>query len=148
MIFEKIKELRENSELTQRDIAKILNVSKSTYNRWETGEAFIPLHHLNKLCIYYNVSMDYIIGLLGYKSKNSSTLPLNKTTIGARLLTFRKEAKLSQNALAKILNTSHSTISAYEHGKTLLLTVFAYQIATQFNISLDWLCGKSEKKNR
>lgn len=148
MIFERIRGLREDFELTQRDIAEKLNVSKSTYNRWETGEVFIPLNHLNELCIYYNVSMDYIIGLLSYKSKNYYTLPLNKIAIGSRLLTFRKEAKLSQNSLAKLLNTSHSTISAYEHGKTLLLTVFAYQIAIQFNISLDWLCGRDEKKNR
>lgn len=148
MIFEKIKELREKNELTQRDIAKILNVSKSTYNRWETGETFIPLHHLNELCIYYNVSMDYIIGLSDQKLANSYYTTLNKIVIGKRLLTFRKEQKLSQNALAKLLNTSHSTISAYEHGKTLLLTVFAYQIATRFNISLDWLCGRNKKKNR
>lgn len=148
MIFERIRALREDSELTQRDIAKELNVSKSTYNRWETGEVFIPLNHLNELCIYYNVSMDYIIGLSSYKNKNYYTLPLNKITIGSRLLAFRKEAKLSQNSLAKILNTSHSTISAYEHGKTLLLTVFAYQIAIRFNISLDWLCGRDRKKNR
>lgn len=148
MIFEKIRELRENNELTQRDIAKILNVSKSTYNRWETGEAFIPLHHLNKLCIYYNVNMDYIIGLSSCKNGNYYNLQLDKVIIGKRLSIFRKDAKLSQSSLAKILNTSHSTISAYEHGKTLLLTVFAYQIATQFNISLDWLCGRNEKKNR
>lgn len=148
MIFEKIRELRENSELTQRDIAKILNVSKSTYNRWETGEAFIPLHHLNKLCIYYNVNMDYIIGISSCKNENYYSLQLDKVIIGTRLSIFRKNEKLSQSSLTKILNTSHSTISAYEHGKTLLLTVFAYQIATQFNISLDWLCGRNEKKNR
>lgn len=148
MIFEKIRELRENSELTQRDIAKILNVSKSTYNRWETGEVFIPLHHLNQLCIYYNISMDYIIGLSYEKTTNSYHTTLDKNIIGKRLLDFRRENKLSQNDLAKLLNTSHSTISAYEHGKTLLLTVFAYQIAAKFNISLDWLCGRSEKKNR
>lgn len=148
MIFEKIRELRENSELTQRDIAKILNVSKSTYNRWETGEAFIPLHHLNELCIYYNISMDYIIGLSEKKTANSYYTTLNKNVIGKRLLDFRNENKISQNDLAKLLNTSHSTISAYEHGKTLLLTVFAYQISTKFNISLDWLCGRSDKKNR
>lgn len=148
MIFEKIRELRENSELTQRDIAKILNVSKSTYNRWETGEVFIPLHHLNQLCIYYNISMDYIIGLSYEKTTNSYHTTLDKNIIGKRLLDFRRKNKLSQNDLAKLLNTSHSTISAYEHGKTLLLTVFAYQIAAKFNISLDWLCGRSEKKNR
>ena len=57
---------------------------------------------------------------------------------------LRKKFNLSQNDLAKLLNTSHSTISAYENGKTLILTVFAYSIATKFEISLDWLCGRIE----
>lgn len=148
MIFERIRGLRENNELTQRDIAKILHVSKSTYNRWEIGEVFIPLKHLNELCVYYNVSMDYIIGLTNKKNYDDIKPILDKKIVGLRLLSIRKEANLSQNALAKLLNTSHSTISAYEHGKTFLLTVFAYQITTMFNISLDWLCGRTEKKNR
>lgn len=41
-----------------------------------------------------------------------------------------------------MLNTSHSTISAYENGKILILTSFAYSIAIKYNVSLDWLCGK------
>ena len=142
MIFEKIKELRENKELTQRDLAKILNISKSTYNRWE-----IQLKHLNNLCNFYDVSMDYIINLTNKKNYENINSNLSKKTLGSRLLTFRKEIGLSQNKLAKILNTSHSTISAYENGKTYLLTVFAYQIVTKYNISLDWLCGRIEKKN-
>lgn len=144
MIFEKLKSLRENSELTQRQIALKLNVSKSTYNRWETGETFIPLEHLNDLCNFYNLSMDYIVNL--FKDKNYPKIndKINKKIIGERILYLRKKFNLSQNDLAKLLNTSHSTISAYENGKTLILTVFAYSIATKFEISLDWLCGKIE----
>ena len=148
MIFKRIKELRENKELTQRDIANILGISKSTYNRWETGDVFIPLKHLNTLCNFYKVSMDYIIENTNIKNYENISIDLDKKTIGYRLLEFRKENNLSQELLAKLLNTSHSTISAYEHGKTFLLTVFAYQITTMFNISLDWLCGRTEKKNR
>lgn len=147
MIFERIKELRENKELTQRDLAKLLNISKSTYNRWEIGDVFIPLKHLNSLCNFYNVSMDYIINLTDKKNYENINSNFSKKMIGSRLLTFRKEVGLSQNKLAKILNTSHSTISAYENGKTYLLTVFAYQIVIKYNISLDWLCGRIEKKN-
>ena len=141
MIFKRIKELREDNDLTQRDIAKILNISKSTYNRWETGEVFIPLKHLNKLCKYYNVSMDYIIGKTQQKNYDNVN-NIDKKIMGARLLEFRKNNNLSQNELANILNTSHSTISAYENGKTYILTVFAYQIVTKYNLSFDWLCGR------
>ena len=49
---------------------------------------------------------------------------------------------LTQEELAKDLNTTHSTISAYESGKTLILTSFVYEIAIKYKLSLDWLCGK------
>lgn len=142
MIFDKIKDLRENKELTQREISKILNISKSTYNRWETGESFIPLVHLNDLCNFYNVSMDYVIEKTKDKNYKNFSNKINKKEIGKRLREFRQKNNLSQNDLAKVLNTSHSTISAYENGKTVILTVFAYQICTKFKISLDWLCGR------
>ena len=54
----------------------------------------------------------------------------------------RKNNGLTIRDLARILNTSSSTISGYETGKTLLLTSFAYEIAKRYNVSLDWLCGK------
>ena len=147
MIFEKLKNLRENNDLTQRQIALKLNVSKSTYNRWETGETFIPLKHLNNLCNFYNLSMDYIVNLSNNKNYDNVKNEINKKIIGKRIYYLRKKFNLSQNDLAKLLNTSHSTISAYENGKTLILTVFAYSIATKFNVSLDWLCGRIDKKN-
>lgn len=146
MIFEKLKSLRENSELTQRQIALKLNVSKSTYNRWETGETFIPLKHLNTLCNFYDLSMDYVLNLSKDKNYPKVKTEIDKKIIGKRILCLRKKLNLSQNDLAKLLNTSHSTISAYENGKTLILTVFAYSIATKFDISLDWLCGRINKK--
>lgn len=44
--------------------------------------------------------------------------------------------------LAKSLNTTQSTIWAYETGRTLILTAFAYQICVKYNVSMDWLCGR------
>ena len=49
---------------------------------------------------------------------------------------------MSYNDLAKELNTTKSTIYAYETGKTLILTAFAYQICIKYKVSLDWLTGK------
>ena len=50
--------------------------------------------------------------------------------------------------LAKVLNTSHSTLSSYEHGNNLIIISFAFEIALKYNISLDWLCNRSNKKYR
>lgn len=145
MILVKLKDLREEYDLTQLKMSEIMNVSKSNYARWETNESIIPLKHLNNLCNYFNVSMDYITGLSKEKNYIIINKKLNKELIGKRLKEFRENNNLTQEELAKQINTSHSTISAYESGKTMLLTAFAYDICKKYNISLDYLCGRTDK---
>lgn len=72
---------------------------------------------------------------------------LDKKKVGHNIKIIRSINNLTLRSLAKELNTTSSTISAYETGKTLILTAFAYQIARKYNISLDWLTGKSDIKN-
>ena len=55
----------------------------------------------------------------------------------------RKKHKLSQKVLAKLLNTSQSTISSYEHGNTMILTAFLYEMCTKLNVSMNYIVGKS-----
>ena len=136
MNFKRIYDLREAHDLFQREIAKILHVSQQTYSVWESGKVIIPLKHLHDLANYYQVSIDYILGLSNDKSKVLG-LPLNKNIIGKNLKDFRKKYNLTLRDLAKVLNTTSSTISAYETGKTLILTAFLYQIAINYNISID-----------
>ncbi|MBQ8471946.1 MAG: helix-turn-helix transcriptional regulator [Bacilli bacterium] len=140
--------LRNKKDLTQREMAKIIKVSKSTYARWETQEEIIPLWHLLTFCNYFKVSMDYVLGLSEKNDyhKYDYTKKLNKEKIGNFIKVLRKKNKLTQKELASILNTSQSTISAYESGKTLLLTAFAYNIAKEFNISIDKLCDRVKEK--
>lgn len=61
--YERIKELREDKDKTQKEIASILKTSQSYYSQYETGKRRLPIEHLTTLCIFYNVSADYILGL-------------------------------------------------------------------------------------
>ena len=61
--YQRIRDLREDSDKTQADIANILGVHITQYRRWETGETEIPVHILIELCKYYNVSADYILNI-------------------------------------------------------------------------------------
>ena len=58
----RIKELREDSDLTQEDIALILSCSQRAYSHYEKGDRSIPIESLIKLADYYKVSLDYIVG--------------------------------------------------------------------------------------
>ena len=61
--MERIRNLREDKDLSQNEIAKILNCSQTTYSRYETGDLNIPVDSLIKLAIYFNTSIDYLTGL-------------------------------------------------------------------------------------
>ena len=137
-------DLREYADLSQKDLANKLGVTQQTYSLWEKGTKIIPLKHLNNLCNYYKTSMDYVLGLSNERTNSDikEIKELNKKLIGSRIKEVRERNKLTLRDLASELNTTSSTISAYETGKTLVLTAFAYQICTKYNVSLDWLCGK------
>lgn len=58
-----IRELREDNDLYQKNLAEILNTSQSYYAQYENGKRPLPIEHLITLCKFYNVSADYILGL-------------------------------------------------------------------------------------
>ncbi len=58
-----IRDLREDHDKTQQEIANILDTSQTMYARYERGANELPIRHLITLCQYYNVSADYILGL-------------------------------------------------------------------------------------
>jgi len=60
--YQRLKDLREDKELLQKDIAKILKTNERQYGRWETGYTQIPAHHLITLANFYDTSVDYILG--------------------------------------------------------------------------------------
>lgn len=61
--YDRLRDLREDKDLTQADIAKVLGTTQQVYSRYEKGINQIPLHHLVILCKFYKVSSDYILGL-------------------------------------------------------------------------------------
>ena len=92
---ERLRDLRDDNNLKQIEMAKILGITQANYSRWETGKELIPLEKLNILCNYFHITMDYIIGI----SKNKECLKeynFNNKTIGNNLKTFRKNNNITQ----------------------------------------------------
>lgn len=63
MLYQRLKDLREDENLSQRQLSEILHMHKTTYARYETGEREIPFNIAIMLAKYYKVSLDYIAGL-------------------------------------------------------------------------------------
>ena len=141
-MLDRIRDLREENDLHQKDLAEILKVSQPNYARWETKAKIIPLTKLNELCNYFSINMDYITGISNKRKHMNNNNKLNKKVIGNNIKLLRKENNVVQQDLANLLNTTQSVISAYENGKTLILTAFAIQLCLKFNYSLDKLCNR------
>ena len=63
LYIKRIRDLREDADLTQLQVAQYLGTSQTMYARYERGANELPIHHLVKLCELYKVSSDYILGL-------------------------------------------------------------------------------------
>ena len=63
MKFVRIRNLREDKDLYQKDVAEVLGISQQYYSEYENANRSIPIFHLMKLAEFYNVSIDYIVEL-------------------------------------------------------------------------------------
>ena len=139
----RLAEIREKNDISQRKTAMKLKISKSYYNYFESGERIIPLSRLNDFCNLFHVDFDYALGITNNNIMTKELKTLDKKLIGTRIKEIRKKNKLTQNDLAELLNTSQSTISSYEHGNTMILTAFLYEMCVKLNVSMNYIVGKT-----
>lgn len=66
-MYERIRNLREDKDLTQKQLGEFLNMSQTGYNQYETGKNDIPTKILIKLAEFYNTSVDYLLGITNEK---------------------------------------------------------------------------------
>lgn len=67
MVYENIRNLREDNDKTQKEIADYLNIKQTTYSKYELGKINIPIEAFIKLADYYNVSIDYLLNRTNVK---------------------------------------------------------------------------------
>ena len=138
----KMKEIRMANNVLQKDIASIMGLSVFTYSHYETEDTTIPLKHLIDFCDYFKIRIDYILGLDSKYELESGYNIVDILICAKRLKEFRKANKLTQDKLAKILNTNQSVIANYERGRTLIALPFLYTICSNYKISADYLLGR------
>ena len=68
--YSRLKDLREDKDLVQKEVAAVLNITTQQYSLYERGDREIPFHHVITLANFYRVSLDYIAGLTNNKKRN------------------------------------------------------------------------------
>ena len=122
MIYERMKDIRTYFGNTQKELAGILGVSRSTYAGWENGLDAIILPKLNDFCNYYGVSLDYICGLTNTKKYDVINDKIDKSVLGNNLKETRTKNKHTQEKVANIINVDQSNYSKCELGKMYIHT--------------------------
>lgn len=67
--YSRMKDLREDKDLVQKEVAEVLNITTQQYSLYERGDREIPFHHAIALANFYRVSLDYLAGLTNNKKR-------------------------------------------------------------------------------
>ncbi len=137
----RIKEVRLNKGIKQKELAEAANLQVSNLSKYENLKEIIPIKKFNDICNYLEISFSYALSLSD-KNDYSPKKDLDKKLIGNRLKEIRLQNNLYQETLAMDIGTSKSLICEYEKGKKLLSLPYAYAICKKYNVSMDYLYGK------
>lgn len=142
----RLKDIREEKELKQFTVGKLLGVSRGTYSLWELEKDPIPIKRLNDFCNICNCSIDYALGFTNITNYKNTKKNIDINLSSTRLKNIRKEHKHTQDYVAKKLSINRSLISKYESGNTIISTTFLIEYVKLYHISSDYLLGKIDEK--
>lgn len=142
----RLEKLRDEKGLLRKSVAREMNVVASVYSEWENEKLSIPTKRIYQLANFYEINIDYMVGLTNQKRYLKTDGPINISIVSARIKEIRKDLKLTMRNLAEKLNTSSSAISNYENGKFLILSTFLIELCKMSNCSIDWVLGRSNEK--
>lgn len=144
----RLEDLRDEKNLYKKNVAQNIGVVESVYSEWENGRVSIPTKRLYQLAEFFEVNIDYLIGITDRRVKIRKNKEIDIDIVSLRLKEIRKSLKMTMRDLAEKFNTSSSTISNYENGKFLILGSFLVELCMFSNYSIDWALGRSDKKYR
>lgn len=142
MILNKVKEIRNELELSQEDIAKVLNVKRGTYASWECGSDVIPTRQIYKLAEYFKLSIDYLLEISNQGHMVYHGSDINLSDVGNNIYNIRKRNNLSQKDFAESIGINQSTLWAYEKGKTLITLSSLISLAKVYNVTIDSILNR------
>lgn len=142
----KLKDIREDNDISQVQMAEILGVNRSTYSLWELGINIIPLKSLCNFADYFNYSIDYVLGLTNIRKNPNLIKGLDLIKLGENIKKIRLQNELSQENIASMIGVTQACITRYEKGLICISTSNLYKLSKEFKIFLSELCGKVKSR--
>lgn len=146
MKLRRLKDYREDFDYTQKYVAQYLGITRDAYAKYEIGQNNISIQSLVKLSSLYQLSLDYLTERSTVQSLNKN-MTFNIECLQERLILLRKENKLNQKFIANLIDVKNTQYSNYENGKTIIPLEKLIVLADYYNVSLDYLTGKTDDRN-
>lgn len=132
-------DLREDKDLKQKQIAKLLNIDRSQYSKLELEVYKLTSDKLIILSDYYNTSVDYILGI------TNEIKPYLRNFSELKLLKLRKLSNLKSYDVSKILNVSQPQYSALENNRSQLTHDKLIILSNFYGTSIDYILGLTDE---
>lgn len=153
-MYKRLRDMREDSDLKQREIAAQLGCTQVCYSCYEIGRREIPVEMLIKLAAFYGVSVDYLLGLTDEKKphkKQNARSPCTEESgadrrIYKHLKELRREERLNQTTVAEFLKCSQVCYSFYEIGRRDVPTDVLVRLAEFYGTSVDYILGLTDER--
>lgn len=146
----KFREIRDEYELKQAEIAEKMNISRGAYANIESEIANIKLKDFLVYCNEMNFTMDYVSNLdnLNRMLFIKKIDLIDKKILSERLSILEKENHKQAKDIAKELGIHKSTYSHYKNpnSSNMIQTLMLKQLARDYDYSMDWLVGRSNQK--
>lgn len=139
-------DMREEVNKSKKVLAEELKISPSVYGRWENGKISIPTRRLYQISNYYRINLDYLLCLINDKKTILTDENIDMNLVSKRVREIRGDFGETLRVFSKRFNTTNSTWSAYETGKTLILSDFLIELCEKHRYSADWILGRSDEK--
>ncbi len=138
--------LRTKRNLTQQEMANILHCTLRSYQLYESGSRLISIEKINLLSNYFHVSIDYLLGITKKSQSFNKIDSFNYLRLTFYLKFLRIKEHITQKDLARFLKVSAHTVSRYEINAKNINILYLAKVANYFNISVDYMGGKTTKK--
>ena len=145
MIGHRLKNLRENINKDQYYIAEKIGIERNTYTRYENETRTPTIETLCKLAMFYNVRLDYILGLKNHKNPYGNMTKYNEKKFIANIQLIRNKLNYTQLDIANLFSCDRVTVARYENGTYKVPIDYLTKLSTLSKIPTDYIVGIIQK---
>ena len=142
----KLKLLRKEKNISQKNISKDLKISQINYSRYETEKRAIPLNKLKDFANYFKVSIDYLLGLTQIKCEYKPSKIFHTNYNMNRLKEIREDRDLIQEDIGKVLDMSRNGYAEYETGAKNIPVYKLIKLAIYYNVPIDYILYLTDER--